>query len=84
MVLQSAPTCVKWCRLRPSLWHHLNSMTIPVSVQELGAAGLTKRPTSCMLILPLPAKAGLDDEAKQYRETFDDVFKRVKSIQPLY
>ena len=51
--------------------------------QELGAAGLTKRPTSCMLLLPKPVKGGEDnDEAKEFAESFADVHKRVKAVQP--
>ncbi len=43
--------------------------------EELGAAGLTKRPTSCMLVLPKPVKgeAPKDDEAKEYAELFAEV-----------
>lgn len=45
------------------------------SKEELGAAGLTKRPTSCMLILPKPQKgeAPKDDEAKEFAELFAEV-----------
>ncbi len=51
--------------------------------QELGAAGLTKRRTSCMLLLPKPVKGGEDnDEAKEFAESFADVHKRVKAVQP--
>ena len=48
----------------------------PLLVQEeLGAAGLTKRPTSCMLILPKPLKgsAPADDEAKEFAESYAEV-----------
>lgn len=43
--------------------------------EELGAAGLTKRPTSCMLILPKPLKgaAPADDEAKEFAESYAEV-----------
>lgn len=53
------------------------------SKEALGQAGLTKRPTSCMLILPKPVKGdlGKDDEAKEYKEGYDDVFSKVKSVQ---
>lgn len=45
------------------------------SKEELGAAGLTKRPTSCMLILPKPLKGGeaKDEEAKEFAEAYDEV-----------
>lgn len=47
----------------------------PSPQEELGAAGLTKRPTSCMLVLPKPVKgeAPKDDEAKEYAELFGEV-----------
>jgi H/ACA ribonucleoprotein complex subunit 2 len=45
------------------------------SKEELGQAGLTKRPTSCMLILPKPVKgeAGKDEEAKEFAELYTEV-----------
>jgi H/ACA ribonucleoprotein complex subunit 2 len=45
------------------------------SKEELGQAGLTKRPTSCMLILPRPVKgeAPQDDEAKEFGELYAEV-----------
>lgn len=59
------------------------------SKEELGAAGLTKRPTSCMLILPKPLKkkagdGGDDDEAKDFAESYKEVSKKVKSMQVVY
>ena len=53
-------------------------------MQELGAAGLTKRPTSCMLVLPPAHAAAADEEAKDYAQTYEDVFNRVKHVQPIY
>ena len=51
--------------------------------QELGAAGLTKRPTSCMLLLPKPPKGGAEgDDGKEFAESFADVHRRVKAVQP--
>ena len=51
--------------------------------QELGAAGLTKRPTSCMLLLPKPPKGGAEGEdGKDFAESFADVHRRVKAVQP--
>lgn len=43
------------------------------SKEALGTAGQTKRPTSCVLI-----KAGGDSDQK---EKYDEVFKKVKSMQ---
>ena len=53
-------------------------------MQELGAAGLTKRPTSCMLVLPPAHADAADDEGKDYAQTYEEVFKRVKQVQPIY
>lgn len=56
------------------------------SKEELGQAGLTKRPTSCMLILSKPVKGDLpkDDEAKEFAENYEEVFKKVKALQPIF
>ena len=56
------------------------------SKDELGQAGLTKRPTSCMLILPRPLKGSLPDDAegKEYKEIYDEVFTKVKSAQIVF
>jgi len=59
------------------------------SKEELGAAGLTKRPTSCMLILPKPLKkkvgdGGDDDKTKDFAESYKEVSKKVKSMQVVY
>jgi hypothetical protein len=45
------------------------------SKEELGQAGLTKRPTSCMLVLPKPIKAATadDEETKEFKESYDEV-----------
>ena len=51
-------------------------------MQELGAAGLTKRPTSCMLILPKALKGGEEDT--EFDELYADVFKRIKAVQPVF
>ncbi|KAI7845216.1 hypothetical protein COHA_001260 [Chlorella ohadii] len=55
-------------------------------LEELGAAGLTKRPTSCMLILPKPLKgsAPADDEAKEFAEAYTEVEKKVKAAQIIF
>ena len=53
--------------------------------QELGAAGLTKRPTSCMLVLPKALKNATDDEeAKEFWTSYEEVAKKVKAVQPVF
>jgi H/ACA ribonucleoprotein complex subunit 2 len=56
------------------------------SKEELGAAGLTKRPTSCMLLLPKPAKGELatDAEGKEFAEAFEEVRARVVAAQVVF
>lgn len=56
------------------------------SKEELGQAGLTKRPTSCMLLLPKPLKGELtnDEEGKEFKEGYDEVFSKVKALQPIF
>ena len=53
------------------------------SKEILGQSGLTKRPTSCMLILPKPVKGdiGNDDESKEFTENYKEVFNKVKAVQ---
>merc|ERR1711934_1300360 len=48
------------------------------SKEDLGAAGLTKRPTSCMLIAPT-VKKGLDEP-----EGYSEVEKKVKKMAVVY
>ena len=53
--------------------------------QELGAAGLTKRPTSCMLVLPKALKNAIDDEeAKEFLTAYEETAKKVKAVQPVF
>lgn len=55
------------------------------TLQELGAAGLTKRPTSCMLVLPKALKNPIDDEeSKEFLTSYEEVAKKVKSVQPVF
>ena len=54
------------------------------SKEELGAAGQTKRPTSCMLLLPGPAKGKGEDADGKYKEAYDEVRKKVKAIAPTF
>merc|ERR1719172_67894 len=54
------------------------------SKEELGAAGQTKRPTSCMLLLPGPAKGKGEDADGKYKEAYDEARKKVKAIAPTF
>jgi len=53
------------------------------SKEELGAAGLTKRPTSCILLLPKPWKESKDtdkSEVKKYVKEYEEVNEKAKSV----
>ena len=55
----------------------------PCAPQELGAAGLTKRPTSCILLLPKPWKESKDtdkSEVKKYVKEYEEVNEKAKSV----
>lgn len=53
--------------------------------QELGAAVLSKRPTSCMLILPTPPKGPVDaEEQKEFTEAYAEVEKKVRAALPVF
>lgn len=53
------------------------------SKEQLGAAGMTKRPTSVMLVLPKAVKGstkmGKDDE-KEFEEMYKSVYSKVKGM----
>jgi H/ACA ribonucleoprotein complex subunit 2 len=51
--------------------------------QELGAAALSKRPTSCMLILPKPLK-GTADVDEEFGELYSEVEKKIKASAPVF
>ena len=56
-------------------------------LQELGAAAMTKRPTSCMLLMPKALKPSADDsaeEAAEYKQSYDDVYVRVQKLRPIF
>jgi H/ACA ribonucleoprotein complex subunit 2 len=44
---------------------------------------LTKRPTSCMLVLPKPLKGAVpeDEEAKEFHTSYIELEKKVRSVQ---
>merc|ERR1712149_77379 len=49
------------------------------SKEELGSAGLTKRPTSCILLLPKPWKESKDtdkDVVEKYVESYGEINKK--------
>ena len=67
-----------------SRWHS-NSDPPPclLLVQDLGAAALSKRPTSCMLILPQPPKGPVDaEEQKEYAEAYEEAEKKIRNALP--
>jgi hypothetical protein len=53
---------------------------LTVLAQELGAAALSKRPTSCMLVLPRPLKGG-EEVDEEYSEAYGQVEKKIKAAQ---
>ncbi|KAF8003200.1 hypothetical protein OXX80_012135 [Metschnikowia pulcherrima] len=51
------------------------------SKEDLGSAGATKRPTSCVLIVPGGGKSKKQSEkADEYRESYDEIVKEVKDL----
>lgn len=51
--------------------------------QELGAAALSKRPTSCMLILPKPLKGSAETDS-EFTELYGEVEKKIKASAPVF
>ncbi|KAF9918629.1 snoRNA-binding protein [Lobosporangium transversale] len=49
------------------------------SKEDLGAAGSTKRPTSCVMVV-LGGKKKDMDSAKDYKELYDECFAKVKEM----
>ncbi|KDD75272.1 hypothetical protein H632_c774p0 [Helicosporidium sp. ATCC 50920] len=57
------------------------------SKEELGQAGLTKRPTSCMLVLSKPGKGAAKstaEEDKEFEGVYSEVSDAVKAVQPVF
>lgn len=51
------------------------------SKEDLGSAGATKRPTSCVMIVPGGGKSKKNaDKTDEYREAFDEVVKEITSL----
>ncbi|KAA8911249.1 hypothetical protein TRICI_003859 [Trichomonascus ciferrii] len=62
--------------------HKVPYVFIP-SKEDLGSAGATKRPTSCVMVVPGGgSKKKADDSSKtdEYREGYDEIVKDIKSI----
>ncbi|KAG5420400.1 NHP2 [Candida metapsilosis] len=50
------------------------------SKEDLGSAGATKRPTSCVMIVPGGGKSKKNaDKVDEYREGYDEVVKEIKA-----
>ena len=46
---------------------------------------MTKRPTSCMLVLPKAIKNPVEDEESQeFLTSYEEVAKKVKAVQPIF
>jgi len=56
------------------------------SKEDLGGAGSTKRPTSCLLVLPVPPKGGVSEEdSAKFKVSLDEVVKEVRVLsQAIY
>lgn len=56
------------------------------SKEDLGGAGSTKRPTSCLLVLPAPPRGGVsEEESAKFKVSLDEVVKEVKVLsQAIY
>ncbi|PNH04466.1 H/ACA ribonucleoprotein complex subunit 2 [Tetrabaena socialis] len=65
--------------------HKIQYIYVP-SKEDLGAAALSKRPTSCLLILPKPIKGGDGDEAeaKEFAEAYSEVEKKLKAAAVVF
>ncbi len=84
LLCQYQQQLICWLRLKPDATR--TELLQPwCCMQELGAAGLTKRPTSCMLVMPKALKGAVDnEESKEFETGFEDVAKRVKAVQPIF
>ncbi|GMM36668.1 snoRNA-binding protein [Saccharomycopsis crataegensis] len=51
------------------------------SKEDLGSAGATKRPTSCVMIVPGGGKKSKNSEAKEeYKEGYDEIVKEIATL----
>ncbi|CAD1808416.1 H/ACA ribonucleoprotein complex subunit NHP2 [Candida parapsilosis] len=52
------------------------------SKEDLGSAGATKRPTSCVMIVPGGGKSKKNaDKVDEYREGYDEIVKEIKTSE---
>ncbi|EMG48737.1 Likely H/ACA snoRNP component [Candida maltosa Xu316] len=52
------------------------------SKEDLGSAGATKRPTSCVMIVPGGGKSKKNaDKTEEYRESYDEIVKEIKASE---
>uniref|UniRef100_A0A7S0VCD9 H/ACA ribonucleoprotein complex subunit 2 n=1 Tax=Polytomella parva TaxID=51329 RepID=A0A7S0VCD9_9CHLO len=65
--------------------HKIPYIFVP-SKEDLGAAALSKRPTSCLLILPKGnGKGGEDDkDAKEFAASYSEIEKKIKAAAISY
>ena len=51
------------------------------SKEDLGGAGGTKRPTSCIMIVPGGCKKGdKSGKSEEYKESYDEISKEIKNL----
>lgn len=64
--------------------HGIPYIYVP-SKEDLGAAALSKRPTSCMLVMLQPPKGPVDAaEQTEYEEAYNEVEKKVRVAMPVF
>ena len=52
------------------------------SKEDLGSAGATKRPTSCVMVVPGGGKTKKNaDKTDEYKESYDEVVKEISSLE---
>ena len=51
------------------------------SKEGLGSAGATKRPTSCVMIVPVEVSQKNADKTDEYRDGFDDIVKEINASE---
>lgn len=63
-----------------------NNKILVLFIQDLGGAGSTKRPTSCLLVLPVPPKGGVsEEESAKFKVSYEEVVKEVQVMsQAIY